>query len=181
MAKTVTRFANEMADREAIRDCLTRYGRGIDRCDKALLATVFWPDGHVEFETFHDGPVPDYVTKANQAMSGAMEQTHHMLGNMLIDIDSDGNTASCESYVVAFHRLPGDQGPHDLLLGGRYLDTLAKRNDEWRILNRTFVADWFRDHADSGDWAAGFFGLRMTPGGRFPADRSYGLFKGEHQ
>ena len=175
MAKTVTQFASELADREAIRDCFTRYGRGIDRCDKELLASVYWPDGHVEFETFHDGPVPEYVTKANMAMSNAMEQTHHMLGNMLIDIE--GDTANCESYVVAFHRLPGEQGAHDLLLGGRYLDKLVKRDDEWRILNRTFIADWFRDYPDSGDWEKGFFGLKMTPGGRCPKDRSYGHFK----
>jgi hypothetical protein len=38
------RFIAELADREAIRDCLYRYCRGIDRCDAGLLQSAFWPD-----------------------------------------------------------------------------------------------------------------------------------------
>ena len=48
----VTEFALELADQEAIRDCLTRYARATDRCDEALLTSVFWPDAVTEFEGF---------------------------------------------------------------------------------------------------------------------------------
>ena len=33
-----------LLDREAIRDCLNRYCRGIDRADEELLRGVYWPD-----------------------------------------------------------------------------------------------------------------------------------------
>lgn len=175
MGKTVTQFAAELADREAIRDCFTRYGRAIDRCDRALLASVFWPDAHLEFEGLVEGPVAEYLKSTAVATEQHMEQTAHLLGNMLIDID--GDKATSESYVLAFHRLPGEQGAFDLLLGGRYLDTLDKRNDEWRIGSRKLVCDWFREFPDSADWEKGFFGLKMTSGGRFPSDRSYAHFE----
>lgn len=177
MGKKVTEFAKELADREAIRDCFTRYGRAIDRCDKALLAGVFWPDAVTEFEGLHSGAVAQYLEVASQATREFMEQTAHLLGNMLIEFH--GDTATSESYVLAFHRLPGTPQPHDLLLGGRYLDRLEKRDDEWRISSRTLIADWFREFPDSADWEKGFFGLKMASGGRFPADRSYAHFQGE--
>lgn len=177
MSRTVTEFALEIADREAIRDCMTRYARATDRCDAALLASVFWPDGTTEYEGFFEGPVSEYLKAAASATGGGMEQTHHFLGNMLIEVD--GNVARCESYVVAFHRLPGESGAHDLMLGGRYLDRFEKRDDRWRIARRVLLCDWFREYPDSADWEKGFFGLKMTMGGRFPSDRSYALLDGK--
>jgi hypothetical protein len=174
MTKTVSDYAVELADREAIRDCLTRYARANDRCDEALLKSVFWPDAITEYEGFFAGPVGEYIEKSIMATSQLMEQTAHLLGNMLIEIN--GNSAAAECYVFAFHRLPGVGGPQDLLLGGRYLDQLEKRADRWRIRQRTLICDWFREFADSADWAKGFFGLKMTSGGRFPTDRSYEYF-----
>jgi ketosteroid isomerase-like protein len=173
MARRVADFAREMADREAIRDCLTRYGRAIDRCDRALLADVFWPDATTEYEGFFEGGASEYVEVAIRGMSSGMEQTAHLLGNMLIEVQ--GESAIVESYVFAFHRLPDPAGAKDLLLGGRYVDRFEKREDVWRIRHRTLIADWFREFPDSGDWAKGFFGLKMTCGGRYPADRSYDL------
>lgn len=37
---------SELLDREAIRDCLYRYCRGIDRGDEAALRSTYWPDAH---------------------------------------------------------------------------------------------------------------------------------------
>jgi SnoaL-like domain len=52
MTKTVAQFRDELADREAIRDCLYRYSRGVDRCDEDMLRSVYWEDAfddHVLF------------------------------------------------------------------------------------------------------------------------------------
>lgn len=175
MTKTVTEFANELADREAIRDCFTRYARAIDRSDSALLSDLFWPDAVIEFEGLIKGPIGEYIEKTVPEAAHSMEQTAHLLANMLIEIN--GNFATSESYVLAFHRIVGENEPMDLLLGGRYLDRLEKRDDRWRILSRTFVCDWFREFADSADWEKGFFDLKMTSGGRYPTDLSYAHFK----
>ncbi|MET0985092.1 MAG: nuclear transport factor 2 family protein [Steroidobacteraceae bacterium] len=171
VTQTVTQFAAELADREAIRDLLLRYARATDRCDAALLTAVFWPDATTDYEGFHVGAIAPYIVKSTESMREQMEQTAHLIGNMLIEID--GDTARGETYVFAFHRLPGADGPKDLLLGGRYLDRFAKRDDCWRITHRRLVADWFREFPDSGDWNQGFFGLRMKSGSRSPNDPSY--------
>ena len=36
-------------------------------------------------------------------------------------------------------QMTGENAAFDLLLGGRYLDRLEKRHDEWRISRRTLV------------------------------------------
>ena len=107
MTKTVTEFARELGDREAIRDCLSRYGRAIDRADHALPSDIFWPDASIEFEGLINGPISEHIEKIVPETAQAMEQTAHFLGNMLIEID--GDYAITESYVHAFHRLPNDR------------------------------------------------------------------------
>lgn len=180
MGKTVTQYASEMADREAIRDCHVRYCRAIDRADVALLASAFWPDATVDFEGLYEGSIGAYLEQIAPGAAQQMEQTAHLMGNNT-SIEINGNSAVAESYIQAFHRFPdnGQGKPFDLILGGRYLDRLEKRNDEWRILSRKLVCDWFREFPDSADWQKGFFGLRMTPGGRFPADGSYNHLAGK--
>lgn len=174
MAKTVREFREELADREAIKDNILHYARAIDRCDQALLDSTFWPDATVDYEGFHIGEVGEFLAKSVSGNRAHMEQTAHVVGNMLIEID--GDRAKGETYVFAFHRLPFEDGPKDLLLGARYLDRFEKRDDYWKITSRTLIADWFRQFADSGEWEKGFFGLKMTPGVRQPEDRSYRLF-----
>ncbi|HBF89936.1 MAG TPA: hypothetical protein DDX09_02110, partial [Hyphomonas atlantica] len=48
---TLEQKIEELWAREAIRDCLFRYARGIDRADEAMLRSAYWPDG-----TDHHGP-----------------------------------------------------------------------------------------------------------------------------
>src|SRR5579862_3908887 len=53
MIRTVAQIKDELADREAIRDCLYRYCRGVDRCDMELLRSAYWPgamDTHTGFK-----------------------------------------------------------------------------------------------------------------------------------
>jgi hypothetical protein len=170
MVKTRAEIVDELADREAIRDCFQRYARATDRVDPALLETIFWPDAEVSYKGVYEGPVSGYIAMA-PATRDAMEQTAHLLGNMLIEIDHA--QARTESYVFAFHRLSGPDGPHDMLLGGRYLDLFERRGEEWRIARRTLVVDWFRNFGDSACWAAGLLGLQMTRGERGPSDPSH--------
>src|SRR5579862_3112791 len=56
MIATVSTFRDELADREAIRDCIYLYSRGLDRCDADLLASVFWPDARIEADRFTGKP-----------------------------------------------------------------------------------------------------------------------------
>lgn len=173
MAKSLTQIKDELADREAIRDCLTRYARAIDRVDEEELDGVFWEDatddhiifsgGMTEFKAF-------FLPLLRQ-----LDQSVHLVGNCLIEIS--GAQAHAETYFFSFIRVPQDVGgPKDSFAGGRYLDRMQRRGDEWRIAERTVVVDWFRDMPDSADWSKGYMGSPATPGGRKPTDVSYRLF-----
>lgn len=170
MVKTASQFRDELGDREAIRDCLYRYARGIDRCDEEMLRSAYWEnaiDDHLEFS----GTREEFLAYALPPMR-QMDQRHHIIANILIRLD--GARASVESYFYGYQRMRGPDGkPRDYVGAGRYLDVFERRDDEWRIAKRLVMTDWFREFDDSADWAKGFLGMRVEPGVLHPDDRSY--------
>jgi hypothetical protein len=159
--------------REAIRDCLYRYCRGIDRADAAVLRSAYWPeaiDDHVLF----NGNAYDFIDWCVPLLT-QVEHSQHMLGNMLIEID--GDTATAETYYHAYERRRRASGyPYEMYVGGRYLDRFERRGGEWRIIHRLVMWDWYRHFKDSADLEKGVFGngpVRMS--GKFPNDPLYAL------
>ena len=146
------------ADREAIRDCLARYCRGIDRRDRELLTGVYWPDAtddHIQYKGSAAGFI-DWVLP----LLAEMQITQHFLGQTLILLSDD--EAGAETYFQAYHCIPGAEGSRDLILGGRYLDQFVRRQGEWRILERTVIADWFQSGPSlRAGWSA--FGMGPPP------------------
>lgn len=170
MTTKVSQVLLELADREAIRECLARYARGVDRLDADMVRSAYWPDVVDTHLTF-TGNCEEFIDWSFAAMGG-MDQTQHILGQVLFNIQ--GDTADVESYFWGFHRINGpDGGKFDVLAGGRYVDRLEKRDDEWRIIERLVVTDWFRQSPDSADWSNGMLGMMIDPGGRYPEDESY--------
>jgi hypothetical protein len=168
MAKVST-IAAELADREAIRECLYRYSRGVDRLDADMLRSAYWPDAidtHLEFT----GNVEEFIAWAFPIM-GTMDQTMHMIGNILMNLH--GQTADVESYFYGYHRITLEGKKVDVIGSGRYIDRFAKRDDEWRVAERLVLTDWFRQYPDSADWSQGMLGQRVDFGGRCPEDPSY--------
>jgi hypothetical protein len=54
----------------------------------------------------------------------------------------DGNTAEGEIYTIATHTFSAGDHDVDVIVGGRYLDKYEKRDDTWKIIERTIVTDW---------------------------------------
>ena len=54
----------ELVDREAIRDCIYRYCRGVDRADEAALRSAYWPDA-IDQHGSYSGPVEGFFEWAN--------------------------------------------------------------------------------------------------------------------
>ena len=167
-AITVTRIREEMADREAIRDCMARYCRGIDRMDAELLRSAYWP-GAMDYHTGFTGTVEEFIEWAMPRLA-AMEQSVHMTGNCLIRIE--GNVAKVETYLWSVSVVPGDN-PRRVNTSGRYVDRFEKREDEWRIAERWVVHDWFEEAPNTGDWSVGPFGMAgLLRGANMPDDQS---------
>lgn len=169
MTTSVTRIITELADREAIRETLYRYARGIDRIDADMIRSAYWPDAvdtHLEFK----GDTEAYIAWVFPQLK-AMDQTMHMISNVLISLN--GNAADVESYYYGYHRAEIDGRKIDVVGSGRYLDKFEKRGDEWRVAQRFVTTDWFREYPDSADWSAGMLGMHLDIGGRYPEDPSY--------
>jgi hypothetical protein len=165
----------DLLDREAIRDCLHRYCRGIDRVDEACLRSVYWPDAtdrHGPYQGTAQGFIDWALDKLKDAPRGV-----HLLSNILIDVH--GDVAAVESY---FHALQGDRDalgqPRETLLVGRYVDRFERRSGEWRIAQRTVVYDWIRQQPMSAEPDAARFGVRQPNGGPQPHDPLYALLAG---
>jgi ketosteroid isomerase-like protein len=175
MVKKVSTISTELADREAIRDCLTTYCRGIDRRDVDLVREVYWPDATDDHAMMPPMSAQEFISNMEQMRNSKdLEATQHLLSNILIDVV--GTTAYVESYVNAYHRFRRDNGErYDLVAGARYLDRMEKRDDEWRIARRVVKIDWLREYEDSADLENGFQGVPFVPGGHKPHDASYEL------
>jgi hypothetical protein len=173
MALTVSDFLAEAADREAIRDCLYRYSRGVDRCDEELLRSVYWEDAFDDHCLFA-GTREELIAWVLPLLRG-MEATQHSISNILIRLN--GDRADVESYYQGTHCLRSDGKPFHSVQAGRYLDRFERRDSEWRIAKRKVVVDWFREY-EGGDWTKGPFGHpEIKPGERYPQDPSYSMLR----
>lgn len=164
---TDTSEIQRLLDKQAITEVLYRYSRGVDRCDRSILATVYWPeaqDDHMVFQGSGDSLL-DYLSTAVLHM-----RTQHRLANILVEFDGAA-AARCESYVVAYHNMAVENGREDVIFGGRYLDRFEKRAGEWRIAHRKLVMDFFQRQPAAVD--LGMFGSLPITGGHYPADPLY--------
>lgn len=161
-----------LIDREAIRDCLFRYCRGIDRIDEVALRSAYWPDGTDDHGQYR-GSAEGFCDWAMGVLP-QVDRGIHQLHNILIELRDDG--AAVETYFSAFQRQPGRDGLQQWDLKGRYIDWFEKRGDEWRIKARTVVYDWVEAMPLPPGSEAERFGLRQPVGGRYPDDPVYALF-----
>ncbi|MEL7540698.1 MAG: nuclear transport factor 2 family protein [Pseudomonadota bacterium] len=168
--KTLEDTIRELADREAIRDCLFRYCRGIDRADESALRSAYWPDGTDQHGPY-TGSASGFVDWALKQLKYA-ERNIHQIHNILIEFKSGG--AAVESYFSAFQRQPGPDGKMiELEMKGRYLDWFVARDGEWRILNRVVVFDWVEQGPAPSQSEATRFGALTPIGSNHPTDPIY--------
>ena len=165
----------KLIDKDAIRQCLFRYARAIDRVDKDLLRQVYWPEA-VDNHGTYNGPVGGFIEHVIPALL-EMDQTIHFFGNILIELH--GDRAASEAYFFACHRYGMKRGqPKEFTLGGRYLDRFEKRAGEWRILRRDLAYDWVTENNSPADWMNNPLGIPITSH-RLPDDTSKLLFAKE--
>jgi len=144
--------ANEHAlqrllDKEAIRDAMCRYSRGVDRGDWELLRSTYHPDAIDEHGDFK-GSVDGLIEWLDKRFAG-VDNSMHFLGNCLIEF-AGPDLALVETYFVSRRLRPpvGDErkvaGPGDAMCReawGRYVDRFERRDGEWRVARRTVVLE----------------------------------------
>lgn len=169
----VNQKLQELMDREAIRDCLYRYCRGIDRADEAFLRSAYWPDA-TDRHGIYTGPVSGFIQLAIEIFKTAPRNIHQV-SNILIEF-TNGKEAVVESYFTALQRGPDRAGTvRQFLLCGRYCDIFEKREDEWRVADRTVVYDWVEAQSPPDEAERDRFGPRLPAGSPYPNDTIYTL------
>jgi SnoaL-like domain len=153
----------ELCDRQAIVDALHLYCRGVDRMDMALLRSIFHPDAVSHHPPYADGPVEEFFASLERS-AAETERWTHSLTNTVIALA--GDLANAESVFTSIARTRTPDGLQDYLFVGRYLDRFERRNDEWRIAERTVVRDLIRvepvPDASLDEGARGFEGSRTN-------------------
>ena len=160
-----------LLDREAIRECLYRYCRGIDRADEAALRSAYWEDA-TDCHGAWNGSAEGFIAQALQRLRQGGRRVHQVSN---IAIELHGDVAAVESSFLALQAPAGRQ----TILCGRYLDRFERRHGEWRIAARTVVYDWIeeRERPELTQGNDALFGPRQPVGCAAPHDPVYALLQ----
>lgn len=162
-----------LLDREAIREAVFRYCRGIDRVDEEALRASYWPDA-TDCHGAYRGSATGFIEAALPKLRQSGRMIHHV-GNLSIELR--GRQAAVETYFLAWQRdRQGDGSEHETFLAGRYVDRFDKRGDEWRVAARVVVYDWVQPMGAAPTASeVERFGPRTPIGARKPEDPWYAL------
>ena len=133
------REVQERLDKEAIREALMRYCRGVDRLDADIISSVYHPDAYDD----HAGRIFSGETVGQGLvdwMIELMDVTAHNITTSNIEIY--GDQAGSESYTTSMHLQTVDGEQKTLLAMARYVDRFERRDGEWKILSRVVVPEF---------------------------------------
>ncbi|MGE0699814.1 MAG: nuclear transport factor 2 family protein [Hyphomicrobiaceae bacterium] len=134
-----------LLDKDAIRDLMARYCRGVDRGDWEAARATYHPDAYDDHGDYKGGV--DGFIAFGKARTGGATQVMHFLGECLIEFAST-DVAVAETYFFTAHTLgpegkkaygAGADGQVQISQFGRYVDRVERRNGEWRIAHRIVV------------------------------------------
>lgn len=172
-----SRKLQELVDREAIRDCMYRYCRGIDRADEMALRSSYWPEAQ-ELHGIYNGSSEGFISFALEVFK-TKPRNIHIVSNILIEFLSQ-TSAAVESYFTALQCGPDRMGTiRQYLIVGRYCDRFEKRGDEWRVIERVVTYDWLEEQTPPAESEEVRFGTRLPIGKAYPDDPIYRLLAGE--
>lgn len=131
---TADRQLQELLDKQAITEVIYRYGRSMDRLDRELGRSVFWPEATADYhQQMYQGTGYGFVDMVMEAHPNYAADSHQF-SNILITID--GDTATSETYGdVTLRRLDEDGHCIDSRNLGRYVDHWEKRGASGALLN----------------------------------------------
>ena len=158
MEASMQKQLQELLDRKACEDVIMRYGRTLDWLDEAGQQNCFWPDAEIDYG-FFEGQGKDWIGVVMGAEKATLRRWHLSSGVM---VQVDGERAKSECYGLTVAASKNESGEMvDTMFGGRYLDELEKRNGEWRISKRAYIADWVQ-HFPNGLEALASIGLQLN-------------------
>ncbi len=129
----------EMLDEFALRKLAHGYCRAVDRGDLAKLRELYHHDAVDAHGAFSTGSADDFLGELAAARPYIRSMQHNIT---TVNFAIDGNSAEGEIYTIATQTVIARDRDVDVVVGGRYLDKYEKRDDTWKIVERTIVTDW---------------------------------------
>lgn len=136
---TTDALLQEMLDEFALRKLVHAYCRAVDRGDFTTLRRLYHDDAvdaHGEFST---GSVEEFLGTLAASRPHIRSMQHNVT---TVNFAIDGDVAEGEIDVIAMHTFGAGDRDVDVMIGGRYLDKYERRQDVWKIIERTIVTDW---------------------------------------
>ena len=139
---------DELVAKDAIREQIYNYSRGLDRMDQELAMQVWHPDGTTNFLGIYEGTGAGFIEWVWAVHEPYVAHSHQMT-NILIKVD--GDTAVSETYMMtALHAQPTENSANTSVVRGRYADKWSKRNGRWAIDHRLYALDFTTADASTG-------------------------------
>ena len=138
---TTDALLHEMLDEFALRRLVHAYCRAVDRGDFTTLRGLYHKDAVDAHGDFSTGSVDDFLGTLAASRPHIRAMQHNVT---TVNFAIDGDRAEGEVYTIATHTFGAGDRDVDVFVGGRYLDKYEKRDDRWKIIERTIVTDWAR-------------------------------------
>ena len=135
------------ADRQSIERLLNDYCFRIDAGNLEAFANLF---AHAVWEVVGDPAGPDQGADAvrrtleNVILYDGKPLTKHVMTNVQIEIDEDGQRAQAQCYITVFQAVPPDF-PLQAIFAGHYRDQFEKIDGTWRFSERRISPDLIGD------------------------------------
>jgi hypothetical protein len=135
----------ELSDQREIESLMHTYATGIDTADYDLVDSIFVRDGEIDYAGI-GGPKGRWNPEVRRWSEEALARfplRKHYISNVVVSYSPGRDSATAVTYwraPIGFARPDGSL--HVFESGGRYLDTLSRTDDGWRITVRTTAQDW---------------------------------------
>jgi ketosteroid isomerase-like protein len=126
-------------ERDITRLCY-RYGAALDDRDWPRLRACFTEDAVTEYQGLGRFEGYEAIEKVCQAALLPLDRSHHLIGNVTVEVDGDAATAQC--YLHAQHVKAGTPGSDLYVVAGRYTDRLVRTAEGWRFTHRLLETWW---------------------------------------
>jgi hypothetical protein len=121
-------------DLEALRNLGQRYARIADARDYDAMGALFHPDAVID-GLRGSATLAEYL-ELSRSTPPAFEQSMHVLGDPLIELEEGADEATLDTYAVVYQIGATREGGGNSTLGVRYLDVVERCDGEWRIRHR---------------------------------------------
>jgi hypothetical protein len=133
---------------EAITKLIYTYAERIDLGDFAGVGELF-DHATLTFEGFGDAvsgreSIEALYGRTTRRFEDGTPRTKHVMTNLIVDVDDDGETASSRSYFTVLQAVPGELALQPVI-AGRYRHRYQRSEGEWRVTAMHIIIDLMGD------------------------------------